>query len=138
MSCLQIMDMRIDMPSYYNRDSKSTKERSRIKNLLHAKCKTPKKDVHFQHIENTKVQCKNDKLIIPASLKHRAVSWYHHYLQHPSHSGLEETMRYMMYWKGTCNTIWSYIKSCRSCQINKRNSLKYGHVPPKLVIMTPW
>jgi hypothetical protein len=47
-------------------------------------------------------------------------------------------MRSMMYWKGMPNTIQSYIKSCRSCQINKRHSQKYGHVPPKLVISTPW
>jgi hypothetical protein len=52
----------------------------------------------FQLIENTKVLCKEDKLIIPASLQHRAVSWYHHYLQHPGHSRLEETMRSMKYW----------------------------------------
>jgi hypothetical protein len=43
-----------------------------------------------------------------------------------------------MYWKGMRNTIRKYIKSCRSCQINKRHSLRYGHVPPKLVITTPW
>jgi hypothetical protein len=44
-----------------------------------------------------------------------------------------------MYWKGMRNTIRRYVKSCRSCQVvNKRQSLKYGHVPPKLVIMTPW
>jgi hypothetical protein len=36
------------------------------------------------------------------------------------------------------NTIWRYVKSCRSCQVNKRHSLRYGHVPPKLVISTPW
>ena len=36
------------------------------------------------------------------------------------------------------NTIRRYVKSCRSCQVNKRQSLRYGHVPPKLVIMTPW
>jgi hypothetical protein len=47
-------------------------------------------------------------------------------------------MRSMMYWKGMCNAIWSYIKSCRSCQINKRLSQKYDHVPPKVVIRTPW
>ncbi len=35
-------------------------------------------------------------------------------------------------------TIRSYVKSCRSCQVNKRHSQKYGHVPPKLVITTPW
>ncbi len=81
---------------------------------------------------------KNDKLIIPASLQHRALSWYHHYLQHPGHSRLEEIMRFVMYWKGMCNTIRSYVKSCRSCLINKRHNQKYGHVPPKLVITTPW
>jgi hypothetical protein len=47
-------------------------------------------------------------------------------------------MRSVMYWKGMRTTIQRYIKSCRSCQIYKRHSLKYGHVPPKLVITTPW
>ena len=76
--------------------------------------------------------------MIPLSLWHRAVSWYRHYLQHPGHSLLKETMRSVMYWKGMCTTIWGYIKSCRSCQVNKRHSQKYGHLPPKLVITTPW
>jgi hypothetical protein len=48
-------------------------------------------------IEDTKVLCKNGKVIIPTSLRHRAVSWFHHYLQHPGHSHLEETVRSMMY-----------------------------------------
>ncbi len=30
-------------------------------------------------------------------------------------------------------TIWSITKSCRSYQINKRQSQKYGHLPPKTV-----
>jgi len=34
-------------------------------------------------IENTKVLCKDGKLVIPKDLQHRAVEWYHHYLQHP-------------------------------------------------------
>jgi hypothetical protein len=57
----------------------------------------------FQLIENTKVLCKDDKMIIPASLQHRAFSWYHHYLQHSGHSRLEETIRSVMYWKGMPN-----------------------------------
>ncbi len=84
--------------------------------------------------------CNNGKLIIPASLQHRAVAWYHHYLQHPGHSRLKETMRSVMCWKGMHTTIRRYVKSCRSCQVNKRHSLRYGygHVPPKLVITPPW
>jgi hypothetical protein len=63
--------------------------------------KTPKEDMRFQLIEDTKVLCKNDKLINPASLQYIAVSWYHPYLQHPSHSRLEEAMRSVMYWKSS-------------------------------------
>jgi hypothetical protein len=43
-----------------------------------------------------------------------------------------------MYWKGMRTTIRRYFKTCRSCQVNKRHSQKYGYLPPKLVIRTPW
>ncbi len=76
--------------------------------------------------------------MIPTSLRHRAVSWSHHYLQHPGHLRLEETMRSMMYWKGMRTTIQRYVKTCQFCQGNKRHSQKYGHLPPKLVIPIPW
>ncbi len=35
-------------------------------------------------------------------------------------------------------TIWRYVKTCRSCQVNKWHSQKDGHLPPKLVVTTPW
>ncbi len=46
---------------------------------IYYKCnaKTPEKGMSFQLIENTKVLYKDNKLIIPASLQHRAVSWFH-------------------------------------------------------------
>ncbi len=62
-------------------------------------------------IENTKVLCKNGQIIIPTSLRHRVVSWHHHYLQHPGHLHLEETMRSVMYWKGVRTTIRRYVKN---------------------------
>ncbi len=96
------------------------------------------KDMGLHLIEDTKVLCKNGKIIFPKSLRHRAVSWYHHYLQHPGHLPLEETMRSMMYWKGMRTSIRRCIKTCQSCQVNKRHSQKCGHLPPKLVIITPW
>jgi hypothetical protein len=96
----------------------------------------PQKDMGIQLIEDTKVLCKNGKVIIPISLCQWAVKWYHHYLQHPGHSRLEETMRSMMYWKGMRTTIQRYAKTCQSFQVNKRHSQKYGQLPPKLVITT--
>ncbi len=92
----------------------------------------------IQLIEDTKVLCKNGKVMIPISLRQRAVKWYHHYLKHPGQLRLEEMMRSVMYWKGMHTTIQRYIKSCKSCQVNKRHSQKYGHLPPKLVKTTPW
>jgi hypothetical protein len=108
-----------------------------LKAYLKTNAIMPQKDMSIQLIEDTKVLYKNGKVMIPTSLRLRAVSWYHHYLQHPGHSRLEETMRSMMYWKGMRTAIQKYVKSCRSCQVNKRHSQKYGHLPPKLVITTP-
>ena len=89
-------------------------------------------------IENTPVFCKNGKLVIPRSLQHRAVSWYHHYLQHPGNTRLEETLRAAMYWKHMRSTVQSYVKNCKSCQVNKWWSQKYGKLPTKIVTITPW
>jgi hypothetical protein len=57
----------------------------------------PQKDISFNLIEDTKVLCKNGKVMIPTSLWHGAISWYHHYLQHPGHSRLKAMMRSVMY-----------------------------------------
>ncbi len=89
-------------------------------------------------IENRTFVCKDGWMVIPKPLQLRAVRWYHHYLQHSGHTRIKETMNAVMYWKGMCTTIRSLTKSCRSCQINKRRSQKYGHLPPKTVITNPW
>jgi hypothetical protein len=58
--------------------------------------------------------------IIKTSKEFKGMLWgqsikvYHHYLQHPGHSRLEETIRSVMYWKGMHNTIRKYVKCCRS------------------------
>jgi hypothetical protein len=51
---------------------------------------------------------------------------------------LEETKKAAMYWKGMCTSIQSITKSCRACQVNKKQRLKYGHLPPKTIITVPW
>ncbi len=77
-------------------------------------------------------------MIIPKPLQRCAVLWYHHYLQHPGHTQLEETMKATMYWKGMRTTIRSLTKSCRACHVNKKWKLKYGHLPPKTVMNVLW
>jgi hypothetical protein len=89
-------------------------------------------------IENMTCVCKDGWLVIHKPLQVRAVKWYHHYLQHPGHTCLEVMMNAAMYWKGMRTTIRSLTKSCKSCQINKRRSQKYGHLPPKTIYTIPW
>jgi hypothetical protein len=35
-------------------------------------------------------------------------------------------------------TIWSLTKSCRTCQVNKKRKLEYGHLPSKTIITVPY
>eukprot|EP00804_Cyclotella_cryptica_P015712 CCRYP_013381-RA/>CCRYP_013381-RA protein AED:0.60 eAED:-0.14 QI:0/0/0/1/0/0/2/0/736 len=105
---------------------------------LDASLKTRKDQYSTQLVEKTELLCKDGKMIIPKDLQHRAVSWYHHYLQHPGHMRLEETLRAVMYWKGMHNTIRKYVKNCHACQVNKRHKHKYGKLPTKITITNPW
>jgi hypothetical protein len=96
------------------------------------------KGLELQIIEDQKCNCNKRRLIVPTPLQRQVTMWYHHYLQHPEHTCLEEMMNAAIYWKGMRKTIQSITKSCKSCQVNKRHQLKYGHLPSKLVISTPW
>eukprot|EP00804_Cyclotella_cryptica_P028232 CCRYP_014590-RA/>CCRYP_014590-RA protein AED:0.27 eAED:0.27 QI:0/-1/0/1/-1/1/1/0/188 len=89
-------------------------------------------------VEDIKVLCKDGKMVIPKSLQHRAVAWFHHYLQHPGSKRLEETLRLSMYWKGLRTTVQSHVKKCHSCQVNKHRQLKYGKLPTKLEFTNTW
>ncbi len=96
------------------------------------------KGLDVRLLDNTYIVCKHGRMIIPKPLQRRAVLWYHHYLQHPGHTRLEETMNATMYWKGMRTSIRLITKLCRSCQVNKKQKLKYGHPPSKIVITIPW
>ena len=70
-------------------------------------------------VENTQVLCKGTAMVLPTALHHQAVSWYHHYLQHPRATHWEETVHAVMYWTVMRTTIWKYVKNCDKCQVNK-------------------
>ena len=82
------------------------------------------KGLELQLVEN-----ESGGLVIPKPLQRHATMWYHHYLQHPGHTRLEETMKSAIYWKGMRITIRSITKSCKSCQVKKKRTQKYGHLP---------
>ncbi len=46
-----------------------------------------------------------ENTVIPKTLQHKAVAWYYHYLQHPGHTRLEETLRAVTYWNNMRTNI---------------------------------
>ena len=43
-----------------------------------------------------------------------------------------------MYWPNLRKDVRSYVKTCKTCQVNKRKTRKYGKLPTKKVIDKPW
>ena len=80
----------------------------------------------------------NGKLVIPPCLQKDIVAWYHHYLQHPEATRLEEMLRAAMTWDGLCKDVHRHTESCQSCQKNKRPKNKYGKLPTKIAWTVPW
>jgi hypothetical protein len=94
--------------------------------------------LELQLIENGSCICHKGRLVIPKPLQSCAVMWCCYYLQPPGLTHLEETMEAAIHWKGMRNTIQSKTKSRKTCQVNKKCTQKYGHLPSKIVISTPW
>ena len=80
----------------------------------------------------------NKRMCVPASLTDRVVQWYHHYLQHPGHTRLEETLKSVMYWHSMRTQIRKYTSKCVRCQKGKKTTRKYGSVPAKIAETVPW
>ena len=90
-------------------------------------------------IEDTRVITDSRlRMVIPETLRSKAVQWYHYYLQHPGHTRLEETLRATMTWPGMRSMVRDFTKRCTACQFNKRRKIKYGIIPYKNAIKRPW
>jgi hypothetical protein len=63
------------------------------------------KQPEIRLVDDTYMVCKDGKMIVPKPLQRHAVLWYHHYLQHPGHTQLKDTMKATMYWKGMRTSI---------------------------------
>jgi len=74
-----------------------------------------------QLVENTEVLCKDGKMVIPVALQNCAVSWYHHYLQYPGHTRLEETLHITLYWRMR-GTIHIHVKTAVYVKLTNNTS----------------
>lgn len=81
---------------------------------------------------------KNDKIVVPAELQQRIVSWYHETLCHPGETRTEATISQHFTFKGLRNEVHKQCATCDICQRTKRTKKKYGHLPPKEAEVNPW
>ncbi len=65
------------------------------------------KGLDLQFVENKNCICNKSRLVVPKPSQRHAVMWYHHYLQHPGHTHLKETMKAAIDWKGMRSNIQS-------------------------------
>jgi Integrase zinc binding domain len=80
----------------------------------------------MQHIEDYDLQCFQDKICIPQSLRQRALT------------RSEQTIRNTMTWPGLTQDVERFCSICPVCQLTKKESKKYGLMPPKTAESDPW
>ena len=80
-----------------------------------------------QLVDDAQLFYKDGKMAIPTVHQNPAVSWYHHYLQHPGHTHREEKLHSVMYWKGMRSTIQSHAKNCCTGQLTNNTSINMAN-----------
>ena len=96
-----------------------------------------KAEMKLKVINDVEVQTYKDKIYIPASLWEKVLNWYHHYLQHPGASRMENTLGSVVYWPNMSKEIRRLCTTCKLCQLAKRTKTKYGKLPPHDLEMRP-
>ena len=82
--------------------------------------------------------CVKDKIVIPKTLQHKIVQWYHTNLCHPGETRTEATIRQHFTWKNLDKEVKKVCSTCPTCQRTKKSTIKYGHLPPKEAEIYPW
>ena len=72
------------------------------------------------------------------ALRQHLLNWYHSNLCHPGIIRMEKTMREHFTWPGMKNDIYNLVTKCKTCQLFKKQTKKYGKLPPKEAETKPW
>ena len=89
----------------------------------------------------TQLWTHKDKIVVPPSVQHRIIDFYHEHLRHPGATRTEETIRQHFWWKSLSRMTRRHVEECPVCIYAKKRPTKYGQLPPKEVTerdVTPW
>ena len=82
--------------------------------------------------------CYHNKIVVPKVLQQRTIDWYHLHLSHPGETRTEETIGQHFTWKNMRQQIRDTCKKCKVCQLTKKKTRQYGHLPAKEAESEPW
>ena len=71
-------------------------------------------------------------------MQKRITEWYHLQLCHPGETRTEQSIRQHFWWPKLRQQVHTTVKKCKICQLNKKRSKKYGHLPAKKAEVEPW
>ena len=96
--------------------------------------------ISLKEVEGVDLVHKNNKIIVPDTLKDRVMDWYHDVLVHPGMTRMEASISSVYTWVGLRKDVEHYCKTCDVCQRTKRsrNKIKYGLLPEKEGEITKW
>ena len=96
--------------------------------------------VSLKDIEGVELVHKNNKIVVPDTLKEQVMDWYHDVLVHPGMTRMEASINSVYTWVGLQKDVEHYCKTCDICQRTKRsrNKIKYRLLPEKEGEITKW
>jgi len=96
------------------------------------------KEYSTVELEGKELISLHGKVIVPEALQADIIGCYHELLQHPGMNRMEATIRHVFAWRGLGEMVEEYCRTCKQCQLNKKQRKKYGQLPPKKAETTPW
>ena len=73
----------------------------------------------------------NEKMCALEESQDKIMTWHHECSVHPGQTRMEETMREVFHWPNLDKEVQQCAKTCRKCQLSKKQREKCGHLPPK-------
>ena len=78
------------------------------------------------------------RILVPANLTKKLMSWYHAMLIHPGGNRLYNTLRQHYTWRNMQHDVCQLVKTCDAWKRAKRGTRGMGKIPLKDIETEPW
>ena len=90
--------------------------------------------IHFKNDDH-----EDPKIVIRHAIQYASIRWMHSLLGHTGISRLSSTLRKYFWFPQMTKSITQFVQSCEYCQQYNKQTVKYGHIPPKQIKhLSPW